>query len=168
MLSLGGRTLFAAKIKLFQFIGGYPRHKWAPVTYLGWGLSGDMWASTCPLQASSGPLSRLSTPWFNAVCLNNHPNFTWDTEEGGHRLPFIPPLIFLCDGWLSYCVICAFEKRSTEQKKLPASKSYTIKHSYPGTQKLAQRTGKTIQNCPNYRWNVTDMDLRCVYSFKSN
>lgn len=31
-LSLGGRTLFAAKIKLFQFIGGYPRHKRAPVT----------------------------------------------------------------------------------------------------------------------------------------
>lgn len=39
-------------------------------------------------------------------------------------LPFISTLIFLCDGWLSYCVICAFEKCSLEQKKLPSSKSY--------------------------------------------
>lgn len=44
--------------------------------------------------------------------------------EKEHRLPFISALIFLCDGWLSYCVICAFEKCSLEQKKLPASKSY--------------------------------------------
>lgn len=44
--------------------------------------------------------------------------------EKEHRLPFICALIFLCDGWLSYCVICAFEKCSLEQKKLPASKSY--------------------------------------------
>ena len=29
-------------------------------------------------------------------------------ELTGTTLPFIPTLIFLCDGWLSYCVICAF------------------------------------------------------------
>lgn len=45
-------------------------------------------------------------------------------REREHRLPFTSALIFLCDGWLSYCVICAFEKCSLEQKKLPASKSY--------------------------------------------
>lgn len=35
---------------------------------------------------------------------------TQKRERERQRLPFIATLIFLCDGWLSYCVICAFWK----------------------------------------------------------
>lgn len=107
----------------------------------GWG--GGTWALTWPLfiwfLALCGlPQHHCLDLWchqgycwlFSAVCLDIHPGFTLGHrgERGeGQGPPFISTLIFHCDGWLSYCVICAFwkeKKSSSERKKWPASKSY--------------------------------------------
>lgn len=87
---------------------------------------GPLWASPVPL---SGPLMSLRLLLTILSCL---PQYSSELHMGHRgerqRPPFISTLIFLCDGWLSYCVICAFEKCSLEQKKLSASKSYNQAH----------------------------------------
>lgn len=45
------------------------------------------------------------------------------------RLPFISTLIFICDGWLSHCVILFFEKCSLGHKKWLSSQSNKEKKS---------------------------------------
>lgn len=102
------------------------------------------------------------------------PMFVWashGTQREERRLPFISTLIFLCDGWLSYCVICAFEKCSFEQKKLPASKSYNqaqlsecgcVLATRPSKEVCTSATQKKCHWCVAFKF----MTLYSCYEFK--
>lgn len=102
---------------------------------------GPLWASPVPL---SGPLMSLKLLLTIRCCLPQYSSELHMGHRGDRqRLPFISTLIFLCDGWLSYCVICAFEKCSLEQKKLPSSKSYNQAQFSGKKKRLVYRTQKT-------------------------
>ena len=70
-------------------------------------------------------------------------------RESEQRLPFISTLIFLCDGWLSYCVICAFWKMLLGAEEINQLPNHTIKHSAPekGTQRTIKKWSKLQKWC---------------------
>lgn len=114
---------------------------------------GPLWASPVPL---SGPLMSLRLLLTILCCL---PQYSSELHMGHRgerqRLPFISALIFLCDGWLSYCVICAFWKMLLGAEEIT---SFQIIQSSTVLQKekkkLGCRTQRTIQRGLNYRGNI--------------
>ena len=157
MLTPGGRTLFAAKIKLQQWkhnsvdalkTCNCTAHRWryvgfdiATVYLVLWPSVGFPHAVPLSVRLSvclSGPLMSPRLLLTILCCL---PQYSSELHMGhrGERqsLPFISTLIFLCDGWLSYCVICAFWKMlhgAEEITSLQIIQSSTVLWKKPGVE----------------------------------